>query len=203
MKKTELNEEQVSNGASESFQGQIPYNVRVKLQGASDFLFHRWNNESIAAKAASKKGSADKKTDNIESYVYRLDNGNLAIPGLYVSAAMRFSAKFKQDPRSPRKSAMDLYRAGVIPLTKLSDLGKKDWDYEDRQRVTIQRSGITRCRPAMKEGWVAEFEFLVTTPEYIQKKDFLEVLSQAGRLIGIGDFRPSYGRFNVINFEVF
>ena len=27
------------------------------------------------------------------------------------------AAKFRQDPRSQRKSAMDLYKAGVVPLT--------------------------------------------------------------------------------------
>ena len=118
------------------------------------------------------------------------------------------AAKFRQDPRSPRKSAMDLYKAAIISLDALSPIitatGElpKTWDYEHRCRVQIQRSGITRCRPAFKAGWQSEIALLVNLPEYISPSDLHEVVSSAGRLIGVGDFRPTYGRFQVTNFEV-
>ena len=47
----------------------------------------------------------------------------------------------------------------------------------------------------MRKGWVAEFQFEVLLPEYISYDLFQEVLTNAGRLIGIADFRPTYGRF--------
>lgn len=164
-------------------------------------LFHRWNNEAVAEKAAAKKGSAAKKTDNIESYVYRNDAGELCLPGEYLRGAIVGAAKFKQDPRSPRKSAMDLFKAGVISLTPLASLGVSEWDYEDKRRVVIQRSGITRVRPAMRAGWKAQIQLMVNTPEYIDQPFLLDVLGTAGRLIGVGDFRPTYGRFDVTRFE--
>jgi hypothetical protein len=40
------------------------------------------------------------------------------------------------------------------------------------------------------------------TPEYITETDFLEVLNTADRLIGIGDFRPTFGRFQVASFAI-
>ena len=42
----------------------------------------------------------------------------------------------------------------------------------------------------------------VQTPEYIPPQFLHSVLIDAGRLVGIGDFRPSFGRFNVTKFEV-
>ena len=112
------------------------------------------------------------------------------------------AAKYRQDPRSPRKSAMDLFKAGVISLTPLASLGTTTWDYEDRRRVVIQRNAVTRVRPAMRKGWKADVELMINLPEYIDQSLLLDVLGTAGRLIGVGDFRPTYGRFDVTGFKI-
>ncbi len=191
---------EVTNGAAEVLAASEPYMVRAKLRGTADFLFHRWNCEEIEEKSKAAKNSAAKKTDNLESYVYRTDAGELAIPGEYVRQSIVHAAKFRQDPRSPRKSAMDLYKAGIVTLTNLASVGKEKWDYEDKRRVVIQRAGINRTRPALKTGWEAEFQFLVNTPEYISDADLLDVLTRAGQLVGLGDFRPTFGRFQIVEF---
>jgi len=191
-----------TNGAAESIEYSEPYRAAVSIEGSADLLFHRWNVEGVDEKAKAAKGSKAKKTDDIESYVYRLDSGNIGLPGEYLRQSIIHAAKYKQDPRSPRKSAMDLFKAGIVCLTPLSDLGARKWDYEDRRRVLIQRNGINRTRPAMKMGWSADFEFLVNLPEYISAALFQAVIADAGRLVGVGDFRPTYGRFSVTKFKV-
>ena len=65
----------------------------------------------------------------------------------------------------------------------------------------IQRNGINRTRPAMKAGWRVTFELLVTLPEYIDRQMLRETIESAGRLVGIGDFRPTFGRFGIVRFE--
>lgn len=192
--------EEVSNGGDELLLP--PYRVEVEIEGTAPLLFHRWNCEAVEEKAQAAKGSKAKKSDNLESYVYRNEQGNLALPGEYLRMACVWAAKFRQDPRSPRKSAMDLYKAGLICETELADLGSKDPDYIDQRRVVVQRSGITRQRPAMEKGWKATFIFTILTPQYISHQDLNAVLVQAGLLIGVGDFRPSYGRFQIVRFEV-
>lgn len=179
----------------------MPYIVEAKIVGTADFLFHRWSVDGIDAKSRAAKGSKAKKSDDLESYCYRDDDGNLSIPGEYPRQSLINAAKYRQDPRSPRKSAMDLFKAGVITMTPLATLGTKDWDYEDRRRVMVQRNGITRVRPAMHAGWSATFQFLVNLPEYISPDALHEVLVNAGRLIGVGDFRPTFGRFAVQRFD--
>lgn len=196
-----LSEIELGNGAKEQISLSEPWIARIEVTGTSDLLFHRWNNEAVAEKAAARKGSAAKKTDNVESYVYRNAEGELCLPGEYVRGAIVAAAKFRQDPRSPRKSAMDLFKAGVIALTPLASLLVKEWDYEDRRRVVVQRNAITRVRPAMRAGWVAEMDFMVNLPEYIDAAFLREVLGMAGKLIGVGDFRPTYGRFDVTSFK--
>jgi len=180
---------------------EAPYIVRCQVQGTAAFLYHRWSVEGVEEKAKAAKGSKSKKTDNVESYVWRDDKGHLAIPAEYFRMSIIGAAKFKQDPRSPRKSAMDLFKAGIVVLEELASVGKKEWDYLDRRRVQIQRNGVTRVRPALLSGWQAEFNIQVLLPEYISPELFNEVLQMAGRLIGVGDFRPTYGRFQVVKFE--
>lgn len=196
-----VNISESSNNAKDIIDLSQPWLCAVEVTGSSDMLFHRWQNESVAEKAAARKGSAAKKTDNVESYVYRNEAGEICLPGEYLRGAIINAAKFRQDPRSPRKSAMDLFKAGIISLTPLASLGVKQWDYEDRRRVTIQRNGITRVRPAMRAGWVAQMDFMVNVPEYIDQAFLIEVLGIAGRLIGVGDFRPTYGRFDLTSFK--
>jgi hypothetical protein len=87
-------------------------------------------------------------------------------------------------------------------LTHLAPLGATDWDYLDTRRVTVQRAGINRTRPAMKVGWQASFEFMVNLPEYVSRDDLRDVVEAAGRLIGVGDFRPTFGRFGIVSFSV-
>lgn len=199
---TELGGEVPTNGAKSVIEDGIPYVVEVTIQGTSDILFHRWNCEAVEEKAKAKKGSAAKKTDDVESYVYRDSEGFLCCPGEYLRMAIINAAKFRQDPRSPRKSAMDLFKAAIVSLTPLASFGLKKWDYEDKRRVVIQRNAITRTRPAIKSGYTLKVQLQCNLPEYIDPPMLNEVIGQAGRLIGLGDFRPSYGRFQVVQFEV-
>lgn len=196
-KKIQLPE--ILNGVENSVKFEAPYVVNVEIIGSCPLIFHRWSNEGVAAKAAAKKGSKEKKSDNVEEFVYRDEDGHICLPGEYLRMAMVYAAKFKQDPRSPRKSAFDLFKAGIIPLTEMAKIngGTDKWDFIDQRRVVIQRNAITRMRPSFLKGWSAEIDIMINTPEYIDYQMFSEVLSTAGRLIGVGDFRPTYGRFDI------
>ena len=202
-----------SNDGAADVLAQAPYHVEVTIEGTSAMLFHRWSDDAVAEKAAAKKGSAAKKSDNVESYVYRDADGNICLPGPYLVASMidprNGAAKYRQDPRSPRKSALDLYRAGVVATTELApvisvttEMPVQQWDYLDRRRVLVQRAAITRERPAFLAGWRATISLLCLTPEYISPSQLLDTLTMAGRLVGLADFRPTFGRFSIIRYDV-
>lgn len=193
---------QVSNDGAAVICAENPYTARVQVRGVAPFLFHRWSVDGVEAKAKAAKGSKAKREDDLESYVYRDGDGMLAFPTEHFRMALVHAAKFKQDPRSPRKSAMDLFKAAIFPTHELCPLGKKEWDYIDRRRVTVQRNSVTRCRPAIHSGWLAEMYFGVVLPEYVQPEMLNEVFQLAGRVVGVGDFRPTFGRFQVVGFEI-
>lgn len=192
----------VTNGATRTIEKEQPYTAEVLIEGTAPLLFHRWNCDAVEAKAKAKKGSAAKKEDDLESYVYRTESGEIALPGEYFRQSVIHAAKYMQDPRSPRKSAMDLFKAGIVALDELCSLGSKEWDYLDRRRVLVQRNGITRTRPAMMAGWKITVRLMCIVPEYIDAHMLHDRLSAAGRLVGVGDFRPTFGRFQIDKFSL-
>lgn len=189
-----------------------PYTATIAVTGDSALLFHRWQSDAVETKRVAAKGSTAKRTDDVESYVWRNEDGIICLPGEYLRGSMvdprNGAAKFQQDPRSSRKSALDLFRAGVVSLTDMAIITKADgseaheWDYLDRRRVTVQRAGVTRERPAFNAGWTAEVSLMVLLPQYIDPRLLNRTLTDAGRLVGVGDFRPTFGRFSVTRFEV-
>jgi hypothetical protein len=192
----------VTNLGAETYAASMPYRARIEITGCADILLHRWSCDAVEAKSKAAKGSKAKKSDDLESYVYRNEDGEICIPGEYLRQSIMAAAKFRQDPRSPRKSARDLVSAALIPLTNLASLGKLVWDYEDRRRVRVQQNAITRVRPAIRTGWKVEVDFMVTLPEYVSPEMLQGMVVDAGRLIGVGDFRPTFGRFNMTGFEM-
>jgi hypothetical protein len=68
--------------------------------------------------------------------------------------------------------------------------------------MVVQRNAITRTRPCVLKGWKATFILQVLLPEYVSLDGLTKIINDAGRLVGLGDSRPTYGRFVVVNIKV-
>src|SRR4249920_2367483 len=77
----------VTNGGRQSIETELPFVATIKLRGVADLLMHRWNAEAVETKGKAAKNSAAKKTDDLESYVYRDERGMICIPGEYLRGA--------------------------------------------------------------------------------------------------------------------
>lgn len=77
---TGIGGEAPTNGAAPAIRAGEPYVATVRIVGTADILFHRWNVEAVEEKGNAAKGSKAKKTDDVESYVYRTPDGGLARP---------------------------------------------------------------------------------------------------------------------------
>lgn len=72
--------------------------------------------------------------------------------------------------------------------------GDGDSRHVDRRMVAVQRQRIPRVRPVFPE-W--SFALPVETDgAVIDEEEFADIVAKAGRLIGLGDFRRFYGRFD-------
>lgn len=202
-KKSIPDKEPVSNDAQFHIDSEAPYIAQVRIRGSADYLFHRYSIEDVEAKQSSKKGSEARKTDNLEAYVWRHpETNNLCIPGNHLYGAMHYAAKRHKDPVSTRKSAQDLFKASVIVDPDMYDMGYAEWEYVHQCRAVVQRNAVPRSRPAARKGWEAEFNITCLQAELITPDFLYKVLRDAGMFQGMGDYRPTYGRFNVVGFNI-
>ncbi len=178
------------------------YAVEVVLVGTAPILFHRWDDASVERKAKAAKSSQTKRSDDVESYVYRTSDGEIGIPGRNFKACLREAGRSLPDPRSPRKSARDLVQSAIQIEPFVASLGRTHWDALDVQRVLVNRNAVSRTRPMFREGWTVGFQIVVLAPEYVSPDWLHDLISRAGRFVGLGDFRPDYGRFRMDSFRV-
>lgn len=54
----------------------------------------------------------------------------------------------------------------------------------------------------MRAGWQATFDLCVQAPEYLDPTSLNTLIADAGRFSGLLDYRPTFGRFQVVNFSV-
>jgi hypothetical protein len=97
------------------------------------------------------------------------------------------------------------YKASVVEADGFFPLkydGAKDPDklFEDKRFVYIKmvrigRSRVPRTRPIFRE-WSAVISMMVID-EVMNPKDVVKAFEDAGRLKGIGDWSPRFGRFSV------
>lgn len=178
-----------------------PLMVKFTITGKNKLLFHAWNQETVKQKTDGVRGGKVKKTDDIQSYVYRNEDGDICIPSIYVHSAMRDAGKSFTDPRSTRASCMGLVKQALIPQHELATLGVDKWDYLAQHRAVVNRASINRVRPGFMPGWQATFTMMSVLPEYMDMQLMYDILATAGNTIGIGDYRPMHGRFVITSFE--
>ena len=73
------------------------------------------------------------------------------------------------------------------------------WEQRDKfadvRAVRVQASRVMRCRPIFRD-WSLEFTAM-HDPSVMAGRAIAEALEIAGQQIGLGDFRPKFGRFTV------
>ena len=118
------------------------------------------------------------------------------------------AGRYFDDPRSSgrRRQATDLFRATLLvepdfPLLLVGGRPVVAPEFLDRRRAVVQRQTIARVRPGLTPGWRLAFRVISLDARYVSPPLLREVLDCAARFIGLGDFRPDFGRFQVVRAE--
>lgn len=177
--------------------------VSVKIEGLTPLIVNRFHEEA-AAEASSSMRSARKERpspeDDALERLYQNGNGTYLpaenIRQSVIEAAKRF--------KIGRRAATTDVAAGIFIMPFELPL-KGDWHVDSRAVVIPATGGrILRHRPMFDE-WSISFEMQIDGDVGVDEKMVREILTSAGKLVGIGDFRPArkgpYGRFNVISWE--
>ncbi len=170
---------------------------RVKVQGAekSALLMNRFSVEPTTTKKSRGKKvyipeeEAEKKT-------YRTEDGKLYLPSTHFKACMVKAAS--DFVMKGKKTYKEYVKAGV--LIEESEIILDQQEYEIHEEpVVIQRARVMSWRPKFKE-WSCEFTLEIIDEEMVNSTTLKEILVTAGKYKGVGDHRPEYGRFEVVEF---
>lgn len=129
------------------------------------------------------------------------ENGNYIIPTKVIEAALLASAKqfkkgtlLKQCVIVADDMVLDFKDNNLKP-----DKLFKKLEYVDMRTVKIGQAKTTRCRPKF-DNWKGEFT-VILDEEKLNSEEIEQIVSNAGKYVGMCDYRPRYGRFQITDFR--
>lgn len=180
---------------------------KVEIEGVSPLLINRFKEQSEVPQKMKKAGKKDYGTprEQAESSAYAEDDGRVWIPSSWPKGALSTVASDYKLPSS-RKSVKSVIGGAVIPVEEKiffkGGLTLKNIEIDSRPCV-VQRARIMRYR-ARVEKWKLQFSLQIED-SILEPSNVHEMLSDAGRRAGIGDYRPSkggpFGRFHVTGWK--
>ena len=179
------------------------------IQGTTPLLMHseRLANpfdeltKSIKAISGKRKKTEDDLLEmaRIEwlGGLYHDDTAGIHVPGYNVFAAIIGGGKMHKLGTALKRAA--LVQEDKIPL---QFKGPSDPDalfankrFVDMRSVKVGTAKITRCRPIFRE-WMLTLTVLFEE-SVLQRGDLDRIVADTGSMVGIGDYRPRFGRFSV------
>lgn len=179
----------------------------ITIQGTAPMLMHsaRLSNPlDPIAKAMKKVSSKRSKTDDDHLEMARLEHaGGLYFDdeiGPYVPGDNIW--RCIQDAAKKRKLGQQI-KSGLIVTTDVNPLAYsgprtvdglwEDENFRHQASVKVQTSRVIRTRPIFRE-WATEAE-CIYDPAQLDMADIEAIVEIAGTIIGLGDWRPRFGRF--------
>jgi len=172
--------------------------ITVFIRGKTPLLMH--NPAGMLLNGGGKKQIPPPEVEAAAACYWTDDKSSLAFPSIGVHRAMIQVAKsWKIGRRS-----LAPYVAGSIQIEPLLiPLGTTDYAIDTR-RAVVQRNAVMRSRPRLNT-WGMEFTLSIDDEDFPTQQsvnDLRAVLEDAGKRIGIGDFRPQcYGPFGKFSVE--
>lgn len=173
--------------------------VKVRIKGISDYLQHKRPFEEDDKALQKRTGEVDYSKE-VEKTVYRDNEIGCYIPSKQIRACLvEAGSAFKAGGNRTYRKMLN----AVIEIDpdKIS-LKKETYDYVHKEFVKLRGSDqVLRHRPAFKKGWEAKLKLLILDEEQIPIDVMKQIAEYAGKFVGIGDWRPHFGRFEVVEFK--
>jgi hypothetical protein len=188
--------------------------IEVQITGIRPLVLHNGlmadptNPFTIAIKKITSKGSKkmtehdhrDRDRLEWEAGLYWSEEiGGVAIPSDNIERCIQDGAK-KNRLGKDFAAGVFVQESEVEVVHHLSGKDKEELyrnpGYTLRKGVKVQLARIIRIRPMIPTGWTMRFtvEFDETI---VNAASVLTALQEAGSLVGLGDWRPKFGRFTV------
>lgn len=182
--------------------------LTFKIRGVSPLVMH---NGQLAdplnkhTKEMRKISSKRKKTEADFEQLAKLEwfgslylfNGVPCIPGEVLEAGfIEASRKSRRGQQAKAGIISDGFWNLEYGAPKVPDQLWQNENYRLTVGVRIQKNRIMRTRPIFKE-WAATVR-LDYLPDQLDEGEIIETMGILGRVVGLGDWRPRFGRFEIV-----
>jgi hypothetical protein len=168
--------------------------VEFELESLSPIMFNMYLDEPQPKTSEGFRDQGPRKCHKNES-------GNICITSEMILASVR-EAIGDIAPRGKGKSMRRDVMAGLFFKEQLYPIGKKEPDDIDARPVIRgkgEKTTLVICyRPMIKEWKIAGTMILID----LQPQLIKQALDRAGMKVGMGSYRPRFGRFIVTKWEV-
>lgn len=179
----------------------------ITLTGVRPLLMHsaRLSNPlDPMAQAMRKVHSKKQKTDDdYRELAYRewlgsvyADADGPYVPGENIERMLVDSAKLTRDGQNIKRGVLvqtDYCTLNYVGPRDVETLAR-DENYRLMASVKVGMSRVMRCRPMFRSWQLTASGYL--DESILSPDDFRAIVERAGRLVGLGDWRPRYGRFD-------
>lgn len=183
--------------------------IKFKLTGIRPLLMHNARlsdgTDDVTKELKSMTGNKKKTDDDLEQIkwvewlggLYLDEGGMIAIPADNVLATVIEGARKRKEGKNAAAGIFE-----TAPFFKLEHDGSSDPSklrgnkrFCDYRSVRVGMKRVMRARPIFR-SWSVEIGLQIN-PEIINTRAVCEALEIAGERIGLGDYRPRYGRFTI------
>lgn len=186
--------------------------IKIRVDGVTPLIVNKFHDAAALAASGGSRGSsagADRGTPQeiCEQKLYRgADSTTLVIPQPNLLRCLVDGGRFHKVGRSQltTKDSSQLYACLDVHGSEIKLEHKQPWRVDTRAVVIPATKGRILAHRPIFDDWSLEFTVSLDT-SIIGPKLLRKVIDDAGRRIGLGDFRPArkgpYGKFTVVKWE--
>jgi hypothetical protein len=183
--------------------------IKFKLTGTSPLIMHSGQTSDplnafskALKKISSKRGKTEADLEEMarlefQASLYVGEDGKVCLPAIVMDAVLLSGAKKFKLGNDFKSGVMVLSDAPLIfedsktPVEKLYE--KKQYIF--RVAVKVGTAKVMRVRPIFKK-WSTELS-VAFDADIVDRDSVVKAVVRAGEVVGVGDWRPRYGRFSV------
>lgn len=175
----------------------LQHNVQL-----SDPLNH-WS--KLISKVAKKRTKTDEDHETLSRLEWRGSiyerDGQIVLPGVNIKAAIRDAGKTRKKGKDVKRSVLitDDFALAFDGDNASIDEMNEDPSMRVRLSMKVGTSRVMRTFPRLS-NWSVDFDGIYH-PKLMDAEELADLLDLAGAIDGLGDLRPTYGRFQVTSFE--
>lgn len=189
--------------------------IKVTIQGVTPLLMNRFTEAAetgvTGGHSPSLRGDKGTPREQAEPKRYADNKGELYVPGPNIFACIIAAGTFHKAGKNKLTTMKSsLIPAGlmidelVCPITDGDGEPVTEWEVDSRSVVIPSTGGRIMCHRPRVDRWFVPFtielDLTVFGPKLVRA-----IIDDAGKKIGLGDYRPSrkgpFGRFVVVRWE--